>query len=101
MALRATLVAACICLGVFHVVIASDDPAFAEVGLAQTLDAQDEEIRLLREEIESLKLHMRADSVADEKEVDGEHPQVRADLASFSPAMNQRDVDIETLAEPI
>ena len=47
MALRATLVAACIYLGVFHVVIASDDSAFAELGLAQTLDAQDEEIRLL------------------------------------------------------
>lgn len=88
-------------LGAFHVVMGSDVPVLDEVRLSRTLDVQDAEIRLLREEIESLKMQMRAASVAEEKEIDGEHPQLRADLNSFSPAMNQRDVDIEILAEPI
>jgi hypothetical protein len=100
-AFRTTLIAAYMFLGVFHVLMASDGPVFGEAGLAQALDAQDAELRLLREELDSLKMQMQSGAIVEQQEVNGGNPQLTADLASFSPAMNQSEAVVELMAEPI
>ena len=99
-AFRTTLIAACIFLGVFHVVMASDGPVFGEMGLAQALDAQEAELRLLRQELDCLKLQMQSGPIAEKQEGDSKNPQPTAELASFTPAMTQRNAAVELMTEP-
>ena len=83
-AFRIIFIAACMFLSVFHVVMASDGPVSGQMGLAQALDAQDAELRLLREELDCLKMQMQSGGIAEKQEVEGTNPQLSAELASFS-----------------
>ena len=100
MAFRILLLSACVFWGVFPVVMAIGPPVIGEVGLAQALDAQDAEIRLLKQELDCLKIQMQSGLIAEEREIDGKKSQLTAELARFSPVMTQRNAAVEVMTEP-
>ena len=96
--LRTTLITAVVFWGVFHVVIASGRPVTGEVELVEALDAQDAEIRLLKQELDQLKIQMQPGLISAQPDSDSRKP--TAQLAALSPVIPQGHAAVELLPEP-
>ena len=98
-AYRIILISACVLFGGFSVVRGSDLLFPSEGGLAQVLDAQDAELRLLKQEIDHLKMQLHTGALAEQHQHEGVKAQPTAALANFSQINAQRNAVVEVLPE--
>ena len=99
MGYRIILISACVLFGGFPVVRGSDLLFPSEGGLAQALDAQDAELRLLKQELDHLKMQIHTGAVAEQRQHDGVKTQPTAALANFSQITAQRNDGVGGLPE--